>query len=208
MNSISTTPSFRGYIESWAALSKVMAGVPIYNSFCPGLITASQARRYGVKFVLMPVGIPGPVGAVFDQRIGNEDLYRVPHSAEAVLVPETSAGHPPPVDASGASVAVGHPSPSSLRITTSSKSDQVLRLRLTDEPGWHATIDGRPLALQPFADVMFQARIPAGHHVIDLHYWPTLFTVGLVVAAACAFLLLSLVVVSVRRRRNDERSVR
>ena len=47
---------------------------------------------------------------------------------------------------------------------------------------------------------MLQARIPAGHHVIELHYWPALFTVGLIVAGVCLLLLLSLVVVSVARR--------
>jgi uncharacterized membrane protein YfhO len=48
---------------------------------------------------------------------------------------------------------------------------------------------------------MFQARIPAGHHVIELHYWPTLFTVGLILAASCVFsILVFFVVVWVVRR--------
>ena len=177
----------RGYVESWAELSRSNPGVPIYNSFCPALTTSSEARRYGVQFVLEPDGAAGPTGAVFDEKIGDEDLYRIPDSADAVLIPATSTGQLPPDDASGTPVSVDHPSPSSLNITTSSSRDQVLRLRLTDEPGWHATIDGRPLQLEPFAGVMFQARIPAGHHVIELHYWPTLFTVGLIVAgSACS----------------------
>ncbi len=47
---------------------------------------------------------------------------------------------------------------------------------------------------------MIQARIPAGHHVIELHYWPTLFTVGLIVAGSCALLLLSMSVVALLAR--------
>ena len=192
----------RGYFQSWAALSGTSPGAPIFNSFCPALTTASEARRYGVQFVLEPEGAVGPAGAVFDEKIGEEDLYRIPDSADAVLTPATPTGQLPPADATGTPVTMDHPSPSSLSITTSSRSDQVLRLRVTDEPGWHATIDGRPLRLEPFAGVMLQARIPAGHHVIDLHYWPTLFTVGLIVAGICVVLFVSYFVAmwAIRRR--------
>jgi hypothetical protein len=192
----------RGYVQSWAGLSRSASYVPIYNSFCPALTTAVQARRYGVKFVLEPAGARGPAGSVFDKRVGDEDLFRIPDSADAVLTPESSDGRPTPADALGIPVAVSHPSPSSLRITTSNPSGQVLRLRLTDEPGWHASIDGHPLQLEPFSGVMLQARIPAGHHVIELHYWPTLFTVGLIVAGSCVFLLLTFFVVRVVSHRE------
>jgi hypothetical protein len=198
----------RGYLQSWANLSKSNPAVLIYNSFCPALTTASEARRYGVKFVLEPDGGPKPTGAVFDERIGQEDLYRIPNSGDAVLVRPTTSGRLPAADALGTPVAVDRPSPSELRITTSNPRDQVLRLRLTDEPGWHATIDGRPLQLEPFAGVMLQARIPGGHHVIQLHYWPTLFTVGLITAAVCVLFLFLLIVISaLHRRRNAARSL-
>jgi len=185
----------RGYFQSWAALSGTSPGAPIYNSFCPALTTASEARRYGVQFVLEPDDAAAPAGAVFDEKVGEEDLYRIPDSADGVLVPATRTGQLPPDDANGTPVTVDHPSPSSLSITTSSTSDQVLRLRLTDEPGWHATIDGRPLQLESFGGVMLQARVPAGHHVIELRYWPTLFTVGLLVAGICVLLFVSYFVV-------------
>lgn len=193
----------RGYVQSWADLSRSTSDVPIYNSFCPAVTTAAQARRYGIKFVLEPMGVSGPKGAVFDERVGDEELYRIPGSADAVLTPEAAGGQLPPTDAVGTPVAVSHPTPSSLRITTSNRSEQVLRLRVTDEPGWHATIDGQPLQLEPFSGVMFQARVPAGHHVIELHYWPTLFTVGLLVAGASAVLFVFLVIVSFVRRREN-----
>jgi hypothetical protein len=67
-------------------------------------------------------------------------------------------------------------------------------LRLTDVPGWHATIDGRPLALRPFAGIMMQAVIPPGRHVVEVGYWPSRFTAGLVLAAlglVCALVALA-----------------
>jgi Bacterial membrane protein YfhO len=194
----------RGYVQSWAGLSRSASYVPIYNSFCPAVTTAAQARRYGVQFVLEPAGTPGPAGAVFDEKVGDEDLFRIPEAADAVLTPEASGGRLPPAAAAGIPVAVSHPSPSSLRITTSNPSDQVLRLRLTDEPGWHASIDGHPLQLEPFAGVMFQARIPPGRHVIELHYWPTLFTVGLLVACTCVLVFILYFVVSFVRLRKAQ----
>ncbi len=61
----------------------------------------------------------------------------------------------------------------------------MLRLRVTALPGWHATIDGHPLALQHWAEgAMLEARVPGGRHVIEAHYWPGLFSAGLVAALA------------------------
>ena len=79
----------------------------------------------------------------------------------------------------------------------------MLRLALTDVPGWHATIDGRPLALHPYDGVMLQARVPGGTHLIELHYWPATFTLGLVVGAlALAGVVLFLAAPALRRGRG------
>jgi uncharacterized membrane protein YfhO len=94
-----------------------------------------------------------------------------------------------------------------MRITTASSTTSMLRIHVTDLPGWHASIDGRPLTLATFAGTMFQARVPAGHHVIALHYWPTTFTAGLGAGAAAAVALVAVPVVGMarrRRRRSDE----
>ena len=42
---------------------------------------------------------------------------------------------------------------------------------------------------------------PAGHHVIELHYWPTLFTVGLIVAGIAVLLIVSSFVIAWAIRR-------
>jgi uncharacterized membrane protein YfhO len=86
-------------------------------------------------------------------------------------------------------------------VVTHASGPQVLRLRLTDVPGWHATIDGRPLTLIRYNRVMLQARIPAGLHTIELHYWPDSFTAGLVIALVTVAAL-AVVPVLLRRRRR------
>jgi hypothetical protein len=190
----------RAYVRSWAQVSRTPAGAPIYNSFCPRVTTAAEARRYGIQFVLEPSGAAGPAGAVFVSRIGDELLYRIPGSSDGVLVPMSRAGSPPPADAIGRSVDVSQTAPSSFRVTTSAPHRTELRLRITDVPGWHATIDGRPLAVMSFAGVMLQAVIPPGHHVVELHYWPTLFTVGIVVALLAVLVLAAVLVIAAFRR--------
>jgi hypothetical protein len=190
----------RAYVASWAQVSSTPAAVPVYNSFCPRVTTASQARRYGIGFVLEPGAAAGPAGALFVRRIGGEELYRIPGSSDGVLVPVSRAGTSRPATTGGRPVAVSQTAPSSFRITTSAKHRSLLRLRITDVPGWHATIDGHPLAVTSYAGVMLQAVIPPGHHVVALHYWPTLFTVGIVVALLVALALAAALVLAAVRR--------
>ena len=107
----------------------------------------------------------------------------------------------------GQPVAVKYPTPSSWKLVTKAKTEQVLRLRLTDVPGWHASIDGQPLALDRFGGVMLQARIPPGTHAIELHYWPDSFTLGIVVGACTVIVLVVALVFGRRLRRRLSKSV-
>ncbi len=190
------------YFSAWTALTGQTAGIPSYSIYCPGIRSASQARLYGVAFVLELTRIPAPTGAVFVTHVGKtENLYRIPGAAAATLSPTPSTGHLPGLNAPGTPVPVNHPGPSSWKLVTKARSPQVLRLRLTDVPGWRATIDGRPLALKQFAGIMLQAEVPAGTHTVELHYWPETFTAGLLLASgAVVGLLIALVVPGIRRR--------
>ena len=174
--------------------------------FAPAVTTVAQARLYGAAFVLEPSGSPGPPGAVFDQDVGGEGLYRIPGAADATLTPASPTGPLPAVGTPGTAVRVEHPDPATWRISTDDTHSQVLRLRLTAVPGWHATIDDRPLKLLTFSKVMLQARIPAGRHTVELVYWPTTFTIG-IIAAACsvAGLVIACVVGWIRRPRARNR---
>jgi hypothetical protein len=173
-------------------------GLPV-SLFCPVITTASAARLFGVGYVLEPVGDPGPPGSVFDQNVGREALYRIPGSSVATISPISRGGSLPAADAPAKALTVSYPSPTSWKVVTTATTPQVLRLRLTDVPGWHATIDGKPLVLSRFNRVMLQARIPPGHHTIELHYWPETFTAGIAVAVLTAIGLVLVAVVGRRR---------
>ncbi len=194
----------RALFSSWRAASRDPAteGVPV-SVFCPVVRAAALAREFGVSFVLEPPGAPGPNGAVFVRTVGDESLYRIPGASVATLVPDPGSGPPPAPGAAGVPVAVSHPDAAAWRAEVDATSPGLLRLRLTDVPGWHGTIDGRPLRLEPFAGVMIEARIPPGRHTVELSYWPGSFTVGLALAAVgVAVVAAAGVVALVRIRRG------
>ena len=167
--------------------------------FCPSITSLALARLYGVSYILEPRGDPGPAGTTRVAVVGGEGLYAVPGASRATLVPSASSpGHARPVTAADAT----QPGPSSWRVAVDPTQASVLRLRVTAEPGWSATIDGRPLALHVWDHVMLDASVPPGHHVVELRYWPSAFSVGLASAGAAALGLVGApLVVALRRRR-------
>jgi hypothetical protein len=199
-----TTPTL--YYVSWSRLSGQSEGIyRVYYEFCPHVTSVALARRYGVQFVLEPDRTTGPSGSMFVAKVGDENLYRIPGAAAATVTPLSPGGGLPPAGTRGAPVGVDLVNPASWKIRTKSSMDQVLRLRLADLPGWHASIDGRPLQLDRFSGIMMQARIPAGRHEISLHYWPDTFTDGIVLASCSAIGLTAAVVADAVRRRKRRR---
>ena len=193
------------YYTVWRKVTGQAGGNSYFEQFCPVVTTVAVAREFGVKYVLESHGTKGPVGSLFVETVGDEELYRIPDAAPATMSSAPTGQPLPPDTANGTPVAVHHPDPGTWSIVTDLTTPQVLRLRITDVPGWHATIDGRPLALQPFSRVMLQARIPPGRHTVVVRYWPTAFTVGLVLAGiSVAGLAVALLSDIVRRRRKRE----
>jgi Bacterial membrane protein YfhO len=89
----------------------------------------------------------------------------------------------PPAETPGKAVPVTVCCSGSWSLVVHDSGRELLRLRLTATPGWHASIDGRPLQLRTWASgVMIEAMVPPGKHVIELRYWPRLFTLGIVLA--------------------------
>jgi hypothetical protein len=193
----------RSYFSAFESLAHRSAGNPAGNDYCPALTTVSQARQYGVAFILESAGVAGPKGTTLVGRLGDEDLYHVPGSYAATVTPLQADGSLPSETAVGVPVPVTHPDPARWTMVTDVNTPQVLRLRLTDVPGWDASLDGKPLALESFGGVMLQARIPPGRHQVVLHYWPTTFTVGIVLCVIGAVgLAIALVVDRARRERR------
>jgi len=194
------------YFRSWLAVSgqRTPPSLQQLGVFCAHIVTVYQARAFGVQYVLEPphhrlFGGGKPVAVV-----GGESLYAIPGAAQAVRITRRPAGVAVPTEATGSPLPVTHADDAAWRVVVDGPSAAIVRFHLTDVPGWQASLDGRPLALHPWADsTMLEASVPPGHHVITLRYWPVAFTVGLVVAGAVVVCFAALgIVVALRGRRR------
>jgi hypothetical protein len=170
--------------------------------FCPAITSARLARLFGVSLVVTPHGHPGPAGSVFDTTLGKVDLYRIPGASVATISPLGSGGSFPAQTAPETPIGAIQPYPGAWKVTTNASTPQALRLRVTNVPGWHATLDGKPIPLHPFAQAMLQTAVPAGDHTIVFTYWPAAFSVGLVLAGVSAAGLVVALLLERRRHRS------
>ena len=140
------------YFTSWKADNGQIGGLELLNTFCPIIKSATEARRYGVSYVLEPSGSSGPTGGVFVERIADEELYRVPGVSAATLVGAQRSGAPAGRHAGSllrCSIRGTRPA-----VDTNATQESVVRVRLTNVPGWHATVDGRAVALLDYGGFM------------------------------------------------------
>ena len=186
------------YYRSWARATGKPLVVSSQGVFCGAITSVTLARRYGLSYVLEPAGTPGPPGTVRRAVVGTEDLYAVPDSGPATLAPAADGGS---VSGRGTPLAVTHPDTATWRIETAADHPSVLFLRLTDVPGWGATVDGASVPVRQWDKVMIEVPVPAGRHTVMLTYWPPKFTEGLWLAALTVLALAGASMVALRRRR-------
>jgi hypothetical protein len=175
------------YLHEWRAIGghHFPTSLSDVGLFCARITTTPEARLFGVRYLLESPDSARPIGTVPVAKLGNETLVSVPDAADATSSPVPAGGAPLSTEAPGVPLAVTHPDPASWRIALNATTPSIVRLRLTAVPGWHASINGRPLALRPWAGgTMLEVQVPAGRQVIEVHYWPLAFTVGIAVATS------------------------
>jgi hypothetical protein len=202
----------KSYFATWQQMSGTIGGGKnAYNLFCPLIQTVTEAQDLGIQYVLESAGAPGPPGSVFVKSIRvpnpdpsnplakpppDEDLYRIPDAAAVTLTAvsrgRTSGGV-------GAPLRVNDSNPAHWSVISHASTAGILHIHLTNVPGWSATIDGRPLALERSSVFLLQAKIPPGRHVITLNYWPSTFTEGIAAAIVTVLLLTGWIIIDKRR---------
>ena len=185
------------YFSAWENENHTIPGVAAFSQFCPAITSAAQARQLGVSYVLEPAGVPGASGTTYITTLrvpsahpgssgttsSNEDLYFVPSSGIVTLSTRRVGGlarRPAP------HLRVSSTSSGTLDVTVHQTEPGTLNFHVSDVPGWHATIDGRPLALRSSSEFDLHADVPAGKHDVRLKYWPSSFSAGLLLAAIAA----------------------
>ena len=163
----------------------------------PDISTVSAARRFGVQWLLVRSGLEAPPKAVLVATLAGERLFAVPGSRRFSFAP----GVPDKV------LSVRHLATSEYDLSLAAPAAGALELRVTDVPGWHATLDGRAVTLSSFDGVMMSLEVPAGAHSLRLWYMPGRFLEGIAGAAAAVVALLGLFgFAAVRRRRRGASS--
>jgi hypothetical protein len=167
----------------------------------PDIYSAALARRYGIAWILQPTRLdlaPPPDTRYVGSFVG-ERLFAVSGAARFSLIADVGSG------ATGAVSSVKHPAASSWSFTIDAPKPSRLVMRVTDYPGWHATIDGRGLPLSLYEGVMMKAPVPAGRYVVHLWYMPKRLVIGTWLALATLAALLAWAAWPlVRRRRRPE----
>jgi hypothetical protein len=166
--------------EEWFKAFHIEVGGPGF--FEPDIDSLALARRYGISYVLsLPAVRPIP-GALLVASYGGELLYKIPGAKRFSVGGNSrilSTRHRSPGEYD-LSVVAGH-------------GGTELTARITDVPGWRASIDGRAVALHRSGGVLLGLRVPAGHHRIVLRYWPDGLTEGIwaAIAGGAGLLLLA-----------------
>lgn len=107
-------------------------------------------------------------------------------------------------NSAAAVVSVSHPGDTTYRLHVEVGVTQRLTMRITDMPGWHATADGRPLALTRTDGTLLSALVPGGTTEVVLTYRPALLKVGFALALIALVVMAGTAVASdlVHRRRS------
>jgi hypothetical protein len=174
-------------------------------SVTPLIDSAPIARKYGVQWILVAPGVPAPPGTVYVTTVAGQRLYSVPGAKRfSFLSPQPGSGTAGA--GAGAVRRVSHPSPSRYEVNVTATGPATLVMRVTNVPGWHATIDGRSVPIRKYGTLMMSITVPAGTHVVVLNYFPDRLKIGLVLALVATVLLagfaVALAVVRRRRRRD------
>jgi hypothetical protein len=180
------------------SVSHVVTGRNFRNMFLPSdpagvaFIHRNATVLPRVRLVGRPVYVDGPADAIAAlERLGPENRNR--------LIVEDST-HPlsPDADVSGTARIVTD-LPERVIVETESWADSYLVLADTFDPGWSATVDGKPAPIRP-AYVAFRAvALPPGPHAVVFTYRPAGFGLGLGLSSGGVALALLLLLVPARR---------
>jgi hypothetical protein len=184
------------YFDSWPIAGvgqQPTPGCGGVNLFVPMVNSAALARRYGATFILAAGGEPAPAGTTALATIATMTLYGVPDSGRFTLSGKGDAVlRAEQIDDASWQLRV--------RLATPTR----LVARITDSPGWHATVDGKAIALQRVDGTFFALDLPVGSHSVRLYYRLPRETsaLALVVIALLALALPEPLALVVRRRRR------
>ncbi len=200
------------YIYSWNAAATPQTPVPLPTggNFMPSFPNAALARLYGVKYLLTVRGSQGkteaPSGSYCVLAEPGFTLYEVPGAHRFTLVePDLNdVVHNAEQDSTiyGKVTSWKWTSDNHLVVMAASSRRSELLARITDVPGWHASVNGHTVPVERAAGTMLAIPLPAGKDTVDLTYWPTAFTAGIIAAILAIIVIVALAIIGIRSYRS------
>jgi hypothetical protein len=174
--------------------------------FVPSFTNAELARVYGIRYLISVAGkngrvdIPSGTIPVFEEP--GYTINMVPNSHRFTVVNPNSILHGAEIGSEQlGKVSSWHwDSNNRLTIEVDARHGALLLARITSVPGWRATINGQPAKLTVALDTMLSLNVPAGKSTIQLTYWPSALTYGIILAGAALFVLAVLAAIELYRK--------
>jgi hypothetical protein len=167
--------------------SRIVEQVEVHTTMRTGalrLTDENQAAFPRVFLTSQAISVPVDDWALThltDTPIDLRSTVLIERSSGADLAPSTVLAGPPVADDERAEIV--RSSPNSVAVQVRASAARYLVMTDTDFPGWHATIDGKPVPIER-ADYLFRAvAVPPGVHLVEWHYAPDSLAVGAIVTA-------------------------
>ena len=87
------------------------------------------------------------------------------------------------------------------------KEDGLMYTSIIYDRGWKAYIDGKEVEISSINEALLAIPVPAGSHIIELKFFPENLAVGIVITVASTLLLITLIVLDIRKKKatkNDD----
>ncbi|MGO8874186.1 MAG: hypothetical protein ACLQNG_00250 [Acidimicrobiales bacterium] len=157
--------------------------------FVPSVDSVAEARGLGISWLLVAPGRRAPAGTTYVETLAGERLYHVSASSRFSLQPATA----------GVVRRASQPMAGAYSLEVDDTSPATLVVRVTDVPGWHASIDGTVTPLRRDDGVLQSLAVPAGLHTVRLWYEPATLWAGIALALCATAGLLVAAALSWRR---------
>ena len=200
------------YLSSWQhATHSTKIDLPISPGvFNPWFSNAALARLYGIKYLFALPGSNPPIGTTLSLAKKGFSVYRVPDSQRYSLISQKAissisttvneAENPP--SGYGRITSSRWIADNNLQLHVDAHKKTALLARITYVPGWHATVNGHGVAVYKAAGTMLSIKLPAGRSTVDLTYWPSTLTIGIVAAITALVFLVVLAVFFNHKHRH------
>ncbi len=194
----------KAYINSWAAttgiperelIPKEISGPD--NVFTPTIANQSLARLYGIRYLYISTYFPGALKLMNRPLKSGFTLVARGTGFEIVRV----AGVRRFISTTGSVKAVHWQGDNQVTIDIHAYKPGELIAKISALPGWHATVNGKPVRVVTTGNIFLTVVIPKGASTVTLDYLPAAFSDGIIAAAVGILIIAILLVVDLHRYR-------